>query len=97
MQKATNKVVELKPKDDRELWEIEFERCQHWIVKALKHQDSYTLQDIEDKIREGIFHIWPGEKSVMIIKHVIKRLEAIRAFILQELHQSTPFFIYFEI
>lgn len=71
MQKAINKVVELKTKDDRQPWEIEFERCQHWIEKALKHQDSYTLQDIEDKIREGIFHIWPGEKSVMITEFVI--------------------------
>ena len=66
MQKATNKVVELKPQDDREQWEIEFERCQHWIEDSLKGQDSYTLKDIEDKIRHGQFHLWPGKKSAMI-------------------------------
>jgi hypothetical protein len=71
MQKATNKVVELKPQDDREPWEIEFERCQHWIEKALKYQDFYTIEDIKAKISYGMFHLWPGKRSAMITELVI--------------------------
>ena len=53
MEKATN-IVEFPKKD---AWEIEWNRCKHWIAKAIKHQDSYTLDDIEDKIRHGLFHL----------------------------------------
>ena len=70
MQKATNKVVELKPKDDREQWEIEFERCQHWIEKSLKYQDFYTIDDIEAKIRDGIAFLWPGKESAIVTEFV---------------------------
>ena len=37
MQKATNTVVELHPKEQREPWEIEWERCKPYIAKAVKH------------------------------------------------------------
>jgi hypothetical protein len=70
MAKAINKVVELKPKDDRELWEIEFERCQHWIEKSLEYQDFYTIEDIKDKIKHGMFHIWAGKRSALITELV---------------------------
>ena len=71
MQKATNTVVELHPKEQREPWEIEWERCKPYIAKAVKYQDSYTIDDIEDKIRHGIFHLWPGKKSAYITEFVI--------------------------
>ena len=70
MAKATNKVVELKPKDDRQPWEIEFERCQHWIEKSLEYQDFYTIDDIKDKIKHGMFHIWAGKRSALITELV---------------------------
>ena len=66
MQKATNTVVELHPKEQREPWEIEWERCKPWLEKAMKYQDTYTIDDIEDKIRNGIALLWPGKKSAMV-------------------------------
>ena len=64
MEKATNKVTPIKksPED----WEVQWERCKPYIAKAIKHQDSYTIGDIEDKIRHGQFHLWPGKKSAMV-------------------------------
>ena len=70
MQEATNKVVNIQ-EAKREPWEIEWERCKPYIAKAVKHQDSYTIDDIEDKIRNGIFHLWPGKKSAYITEFVI--------------------------
>ena len=67
MEKATN-IVELPSKDP---WEIEWNRCKHWIEKALEHQDSYTINDVEDKIRHGLFHLWPGKRSAMVTEFVI--------------------------
>ena len=46
MVKATNTVVELHPKEQREPWEIEWERCKPWLVKAMKYQDTYTIMHI---------------------------------------------------
>ena len=71
MEKATNTVVELHPEVVQEPWEIEWERCKPYIAKAVKHQDSYTIDDIEDKIRGGIFHLWPGKKSAYITEFVM--------------------------
>jgi hypothetical protein len=71
MEKATNTVVELHPEVVQEAWEIEWERCKPYIAKAVKHQDSYTIDDIEDKIRGGIFHLWPGKKSAYITEFVM--------------------------
>ena len=54
MQKATNKVVDLYPQQELEPWEIEWKKCKPLLVKAMKYQDTYTINDIEDKIRNGI-------------------------------------------
>ncbi len=70
MQKATNKVVDIQ-QVKKEPWEVEWDRCKPYIAKAVKHQDSYTIDDIEDKIRQGIFHLWPGKKSAYITEFVI--------------------------
>ena len=70
MQKATNKVVELKTQE-KQPWEQEWARCKPFIEKAVKYQDSYTINDIEDKIRSGIFHLWPGKRSAYITEFVL--------------------------
>jgi hypothetical protein len=70
MEKATNNVVDIQ-EVQREPWEVEWERCKPYIAKAVKHQDSYTIDDIEDKIRGGIFHLWPGKKSAYITEFVM--------------------------
>ena len=66
MQKATNKVVDIHPEVTQEPWEIEWDRCKPYIAKSIKYQDSYTIDDVEDKIRHGIFHLWPGKKSALV-------------------------------
>jgi hypothetical protein len=71
MVKATNKIVNLHPEVTQEPWEIEWDRCKPYIAKAIKYQDSYTIDDVEDKIRHGIFHLWPGKKSAYITEFVI--------------------------
>jgi len=70
MQKATNKVVKLKTQA-KQPWEQEWARCKPFIEKAVKYQDSYTIDDIEDKIRSGIFHLWPGKRSAYITEFVL--------------------------
>ena len=40
------------------------------IEPAVKYQQSYTIDDIEDKIRHGFFHLWPGKNSAMITELV---------------------------
>ena len=67
MQEATNKVTEIQAKDP---WEVEWDRCKHWIAEAVKHQDFYTIEDIKDKIKVGMFHLWPGKKSAMVTELV---------------------------
>ena len=54
----------------KEDWEIEFDRLEHHIKRALQHQDMYNLTDIKEKIRLGMFHIWGGKDSVMITEFV---------------------------
>jgi len=66
MQKATNKVVDIHPEVTQEPWEIQWDRCKPLLVKAMKYQDTYTIDDIEDKIRHGVALLWPGEKSAMV-------------------------------
>ena len=58
MAKATNTVVDIQ-EAQREPWEVEWERCKPWLVKAMKYQDTYTIDDIEDKIRNGMALLWP--------------------------------------
>ena len=60
----------LPPKSRKEGWEVEWDRCEHWISSAIKHQDSYNLSDIKERIEAGIFHIWAGKESVMITEIV---------------------------
>jgi hypothetical protein len=50
----------------KEHWEIEFDRLEHHIKRALKHQDMYNLSDIKEKIHQGMFHIWGGKNSVIV-------------------------------
>ena len=58
------------PQQSKEDWEVEFDRLEHHIIRALKHQDMYNLTDIKEKIGQGMFHIWPGKNSVMITEFV---------------------------
>tara|TARA_R100001163_G_scaffold65817_2_gene65229 strand:- start:4324 stop:4734 length:411 start_codon:yes stop_codon:yes gene_type:complete len=71
MQKATNKVVDLYPQQELEPWEIEWKRCKPLLVKAMKYQDTYTIDDIEDKIRNGIAFLWPGKESAMVTELIL--------------------------
>ena len=54
------------PQQSKEDWEVEFERLEHHIVRALKHQDMYNLSDIKERIKAGLMYIWPAKDSVMI-------------------------------
>jgi len=66
MQKVTNNVVDFKP-----TWEMEWDRCKPWIEEALKYQDSYTIDHVEDKISNGLFHLWAGKESALVTEFVI--------------------------
>lgn len=67
MEKATN-IVEFPKKD---AWEIEWQKCKPLIAEAMKYQDSYTIDDIEDKIRTGIALLWPGKETAVVTEFVI--------------------------
>ncbi len=54
-----------------EPWEIEWQRCKPWIEKAVKHQDMYSIEDVEEQIRKGIFALWPGKNSAIITEIVV--------------------------
>ena len=54
----------------KEDWELQWDYCKQFIEPALKHQDSYTIDDIEDKIRHGFFHLWPGKESAFVTEIV---------------------------
>lgn len=71
MQKAINTVIDLFPKEQLEPWEIEWRKCKPLLVKAMKYQDTYTIDDIEDKIRNGIAWLWPAEHSAIVTEYVI--------------------------
>lgn len=58
------------PQQSKEDWEVEFDRLDHHIKRALKHQDMYNLTDIKEKIRAGMFHLWPANNSVAITEFV---------------------------
>ena len=61
MQKETNNLVDL-----QDAWKAEWLRCKDWIDDAVQTQEAYTIQDVEDKISQGLFHLWPGEKSALV-------------------------------
>ena len=47
MEKAINKVTPIKKEPEE--WEVQWQRCKPLLVKAMKYQDTYTIEDIEDK------------------------------------------------
>ena len=51
-------------------WQVQWQRCKPIIEKAIKHQSAYTIDDIEDKIREGIFLLWAGKQSAFITEFI---------------------------
>ena len=71
MQKAINTVIDLFPKEQLEPWEIEWKKCKPLLIKAMKYQDTYTINDIEDKIRNGIAFLWPGKESAMVTELIL--------------------------
>ena len=66
MQKVTNNVVDFKPE-----WEMQWIRCKPYIEEAIETQDSYTIKDVEDKISNGLFHLWAGKESALVTEFVI--------------------------
>ena len=46
----------------KEEWEI----AKKYIAPAIKHQDLYLLEDVEAKIYDGTFQLWPGKQSAFI-------------------------------
>ena len=66
MQKVTDNVVDFKPE-----WEMQWIRCKPYIEEALKYQDSYTIDHVEDKISNGLFHLWAGKESALVTGFVI--------------------------
>ena len=66
MQKVTDNVVDFKPE-----WEMQWIRCKPYIEEALKYQDSYTIDHVEDKISNGLFHLWAGKESALVTEFVI--------------------------
>ena len=66
MQKVTDNVVDFKPE-----WEMQWIRCKPYIEEAIETQDSYTIKDVEDKISNGLFHLWAGKKSALVTEFVI--------------------------
>ena len=55
----------------KESWQEEWIRTKPLIAKALKHQDAYTIDDIEDKIREGIFLLWASNNAAFVTEFVV--------------------------
>jgi hypothetical protein len=51
----------------KESWQEEWIRTKPLI----KHQDAYTIDDIEDKIREGIFLLWASKNSAFVTEFVV--------------------------
>ncbi len=66
MQKVTDNVVDFKPE-----WEMQWIRCKPYIEEAIETQDSYTIKDVEDKISNGLFHLWAGKESALVTEFVI--------------------------
>ncbi len=67
MEKATN-IIDLHKKEP---WEVQWDKCKHLIEKAIEYQDSYTINDVEDKIRNGIALLWPGKETAIVTEFVI--------------------------
>ena len=52
-------------------WEQQWQHAKQFIEPAVKHQKEYTIDDIEDKIRCGLFHLWTGKQSAFVTEIVI--------------------------
>jgi hypothetical protein len=63
---VTDNVVDFKPE-----WEMQWIRCKPYIEEALRYQDSYTIDHVEDKISNGLFHLWAGKESALVTEFVI--------------------------
>lgn len=44
----------------------DWEEAKKYIAPAIKHQDLYLLEDVEAKIYDGTFQLWPGKQSAFI-------------------------------
>jgi len=69
MEKAINKVIPIKKEPEE--WEVQWERCKPLIEKAIEYQDSYTIDDVEAKIRNGIALLWPGKETAIVTEFVV--------------------------
>ena len=50
----------------KEEWEVYWDHCKPILEPAVAYQQAYTIDDVEDKIRHGYFHLWPGKNSAMV-------------------------------
>jgi hypothetical protein len=64
MQKA------IKKSNNKFKWKEKWIFAKPLIKEALKHTDCYNLQDVEEGIKNGVFHLWVGEKSAMITEMI---------------------------
>ena len=69
MEKAINKVTPIKKEPEE--WEVQWERCKPLIEKAIEYQDSYTIDDVEAKIGNGIALLWPGKQTAIVTEFVV--------------------------
>ena len=69
MEKAINKVTPIKKEPEE--WEVHWQRCKPLIEKAVEYQDFYTIDDVEDKIRNGIALLWPGKETAIVTEFVV--------------------------
>jgi hypothetical protein len=40
--------------------------CKKYIEPSVKFQDLYSIEDIESKLLDGSFQLWPGQNSAYI-------------------------------
>ena len=69
--KSTIAETSLPPKSRKEDWEIEWDRCKHLIEKAIDYQDSYTINDVRDKIENGLALLWTGKNTAIVTEFVV--------------------------
>ena len=77
-------------------WEIHWHNCKKYIADALKYQDLYHIEDVEERIKNGTFLLWPGEKSAYVTEFVFfPRVKAINLLFCggdyQELEKMLPY------
>ena len=77
-------------------WEMQWKKCKKYIEQALKYQDLYHIEDVEERIRDGRFLLWLGEKSAYITEFVFfPRVKAMNLLFCggdyQELEKMIPY------